>query len=136
MRQAGFGTKLGLAALMALTLLAVPAALASGPTYSTTTVSTPGSVEAKVGGYQGVIVNVTSSQTSSLGGFVYMDLTNAAGQTVSWNVGYCNISPKATTQCFVSIPLSVATGNYTAAMFVSTPTGVAISTTTSLKVTV
>ena len=123
-------------ACLVLALFVVPAAVASSPTYSTGTVSSSGAVQAKVGGYEGVIANFTSAQASSLDGFVYMDLTNAAGQTIAWSIGYCNLSPKATTQCFVSFPLSLASGTYTATMFVTTSTGVAISLTSSLKVTV
>ncbi len=136
MRRNGFGLALSLAACTTLVLLVVPAALAATPAYPATAVTATGIVQTKLSGYQGVLVNYSSTFSTSFSGFVYMDLTNTAGQTVVWNVAYCGFSASAKAQCFVSIPTSTATGTYTALVFVTTSTGVAVSSTSSVKVTV
>ncbi|MDE1858425.1 MAG: hypothetical protein KGI26_05115 [Thaumarchaeota archaeon] len=136
MRRNGLGLALSLAACTTLVLLVVPAALAATPAYPTTAVTATGIVQTTISGYQGVLVNYTSAFPTTFSGFVYLDLTNAAGQTVAWNVAYCGFSASAKAQCFVSIPLSTAAGSYNAHVFVATSTGVAVSATSSVKVTV
>src|SRR5579863_8730199 len=112
------------ATCLTLVLIAVPPALATSPTYSTSSIVKSAMVQTKISGYEGVLVNYTSSFPTSTNGFVYMDLTNSAGETVAWNVGSCEFAPAATAQCFVLIPQSVSTGTYSASVFVVTSTGV------------
>lgn len=125
---------LGLAACLTFAFVA-PSALAATAAYPTSAITKLASVQTQVGGFQGVLMNYTSSFSSSFEGFVYMDLTNGAGETVAWNLGSCSFSPGTTNQCFVPVPLSVTSGTYTASVFVVTSTGIPVSTTASLKVT-
>lgn len=136
MRKSNANLALGLTACIALVILVAPAVFAAAPTYPANAITKTAIVQAKIGGYQGVLVNYTSSFSSSFDGFVYMDLTNSAGQTVAWAAGYCSFSPGAKAQCFAAVPLSLASGSYTASVFVVTSTGVTVSGTSSLKVTI
>lgn len=116
-------------------MLAVVPAFAASPTYPTSAVAQSGSRLTTIDGNRGILVNCTSSLASPFDGIIYMDLTNAQGQTVYWNLGSCNFSQGTLVQCFVSISSSVAPGSYTAFIFATTSTGVALSTTSSFKVT-
>ena len=126
----------GLVASFVLVLFVVPAVAAAAPTYPTTGVARNSIAQTRIGGYQGVLVNYTSTFTSSFDAFVYMDLTNAAGQTVGWNVGYCNFAPSASAKCFVAVPITLASGTYTAHVFAATSTGVAVSVESTVTVTI
>jgi hypothetical protein len=116
-----------------LVLQAVPVQAAT-PNYPNTAVTQSGLKQVTINGYKGVLVNYTSSLSSSFAGIVYMDLFNSVGQVVYWNLGSCSFSQNTLVKCFVSISPSVASGSYTAAIFAVTSTGIALSSTNSVKV--
>ena len=112
----------------------VPAALGSTTAYLTVTVAPSGAKQATINGYDGVLANYTSSASSRMSGFVYLDLANSVGQTVYWNVAYCSFTASQETQCFVVISSTVPKGNYTATVFATTNSSIPISTASSYEV--
>ena len=113
---------------------AAPIALGSTTTYLTSTLAPAGAGQATINGYNGVLANYTSSASTRMGGFVYLDLANSANQTVYWNVAYCSFAGSQNTQCFVVISSTVPKGNYTASVFAATNSSIPISTTSSFSV--
>ena len=114
---------------------AVPLSGATTPVYLTSAVSQSGMKLVTINNYQGLIVNYTSTYAGSFNGFVYLALTNHAGQTSYWNVASCSFSGKQEVQCFVAISPTVPTGTYTARVFVTTAALIPVSSTSSLAVT-
>ncbi|MDE1852985.1 MAG: hypothetical protein KGI38_04455 [Thaumarchaeota archaeon] len=129
------GAVFALAGALILLSAFTPMVTASSPTYATSAITQSGIKQTTINGYPGVLVNYTSTFTTSFGAFVYLDLMNSAGQTVYWNVGYCSFSASQQVQCFVAIAATVAAGSYTAKVFATTTTNVPVSTTGSLSVT-
>jgi len=124
-----------LLAVSLLTLSATLSAFASAPPYLTTSVTQSGAKQTTIGSYNGVLVNYTSTFASSVA-FVYLDLVNSAGQTVYWNVCSSSLTAGQQSQCFVTISAAVASGNYTAWVFVTTNSGISVSASGSVKVTI
>jgi hypothetical protein len=118
-----------------LVLGLVPSINATSSTYLTTGITQSGMKQASISGYNGVLVNYTNTYPSSFGAFVYLDLTNAAGQTVYWYLTYFPFAAGQMGQPFVQISASVPAGNYTAWVFVATTSGIPVSTLSSVKVT-
>lgn len=119
-----------------LGLASIPAGFAAGPTYPTSAVMQSGMKETTIAGYSGVLINYTNGLSTRLSSFVYVYLVNRAGQTIYWGVGSCNFSAGEEVQWFAVFSSTVSSGNYTANLFVTTSTGVPVSTTSSLSVTV
>ncbi|MDG7013432.1 MAG: hypothetical protein JRN11_03025 [Nitrososphaerota archaeon] len=123
-------------ALVVLMLLPVaPPGSAASPAYFTNGVSQSGMKLVTIDGYQGVLANYTSTYSGSFYGFVYLALTNTAGQTAYWNVASCSFTGSQTVQCFVTISPTVPPGTYTASVFVTTAARVPVSLASSLNVT-
>jgi methionine-rich copper-binding protein CopC len=116
--------------------VALPAFAQSAPAFPTTAVTTSGIQQATIGPSKGVLVNYTSSLTSPLTAFVYLDLVNSAGQTVYVNIASCNLQQGQLAQCFVSLSSSIPAGAYTAKLFAVTTDSVPVSTTGTLQVTI
>ena len=112
-----------------------PIGSAASPAYLTNGVSQSGMKLVTIDSHQGVLVNYTSTYSGSFNGFVYLALTNTAGQTVYWNVASCSFTGSQTVQCFVTISPTVPSGTYTARVFVTTAARVPVSLTSSLNVT-
>ena len=126
-------------ALLASCLLAASTAMpmangATGP-YLTIGIAQSAIKQTTINGYNGVLVNYTSTYSSPIGAFVYLDLASSAGQTVYWNVGACNFAPGQKAQCFVVIASTVPKGIYSASVFATTNSSIPISATASLQVT-
>jgi hypothetical protein len=119
---------------VALVSFAASSALAASPAYPTSDLALKGLKQTTVGGYTGVLANYTSSFAYAFTGFVYLDLTNAAGQTVYLAVGTCSFEQGALSQCFVPMATTLSSGTYTAHVFVTTSTDIAISITGALNV--
>jgi hypothetical protein len=138
--MAMISAKSGAASVTAITLLAlsmlIPAASGATSGYLTTGVTQSAIKQATINNYKGVLVNYTSTYSTPLGAFVYLDVVNSAGQTVSWSVGYCSFGAGQKVQCFVTISPTVQTGNYTAWVFATTNSSIPISTFNSVKVTI
>jgi len=134
MRSRSLGLTLLAACILALST-AVPAVNGATNPYLTVGIIQSAIKQSTVNGIAGVLVNYTSSYSTSIGTFVYLDLANSAGQTVYWNVGTCAFTADQKVQCFVPIASTVAKGNYTASVFVTTNSNIPISRTTSLQVT-
>ena len=133
--SAAVSVALALVALPLILGLTAPSVAAS-PTYPTTTVSQAGMTETTLNGLSGVLVNCNSTAASSFSGILYLDLTNAQGQTVYWNRDSCNFAQGVAVLCFVSISSTVPAGTYTATTFVATTTDVPISTSSTFSLTV
>ena len=121
--------------LILLSTLA-PTAMATSPVFPTTVLVQSGMKYATIGGYSGVLVNYTSSISTSFVAFVYIDLVNSAGQTVYWNVGYCSFAANQKVQCFVPISSTGPGGDYTASAFATTTSNVPVSSSGSLSITI
>lgn len=124
---------LGLAVLMLLPT--APLGSAASPAYLTNGVSQSGMKLVTIDSHQGVLANYTSTYSGSFDGFVYLALTNTAGQTAYWNVASCSFNGNQTVQCFVTISPTVPSGTYTAWVFVTTAAKVPVSLESSLNVT-
>jgi hypothetical protein len=126
--------------MVTISLLATSffAPIASGATnsYLTTGVTQSGIEQKTINVSNGVLVNYTSTYSSSLVAFVYLDLTNSAGQTIYWDVASCTFAANQKVQCFVVIAATVPKGNYSASVFAATTSSVPLSTTSSVQVTI
>jgi len=129
------GIRVSLYVAIGLVVLAgvVPA---SATAYLTTTVTQTGIKHTTINGISGVLVNYTDSSTLSFTGYLYFDLSNPKSQSVAVSVATCNLIAGQTVSCFVVIPSSVASGNYTARVFATTNETVAVSSLSSIQVTV
>jgi hypothetical protein len=114
----------------------VPTASGATNSYLTTSVSQSGIEQKTINISNGVLVNYTSTYSSSLVAFVYLDLANSAGQTIYWNVASCTFAANQMVQCFVIIASTVPKGIYTASVFATTTSSVPLSTTSSVQVTI
>jgi hypothetical protein len=124
-----------LAACLLAVSTAVPVVNGATSSYLTVGITQSAIKQSTVNGFTGVLVNYTSTFSTSIGTFVYLDLANLGGQTVYWNVGTCTFAANQKVQCFVPIAPTVAKGTYTASVFVTTNSNIPISTTTSLQLT-
>ena len=124
-----------LAVGLGLVLTSVPPVGAASPTYLTTGIVQSGVKQTIIGNYQGVLVNYTNTQPTSVSAFVYLDLVNSAGQTVYWNLGTCTFGASQKVKCFIAISGTISRGTYTAWVFATTDTEVPVSTSTSVRVT-
>ena len=125
------------ALLLAVGMMLLSAApLGSSATGANLTngISQSGMKLATIDTYQGVVVNYTSTYSTSFYSFVYLTLVNHAGQVVYWNVASCSFSAAQEVQCFVSISPAVPSGTYTAMVFATTGTRVPVSVVSSLTV--
>lgn len=115
-------------------LSAVAPATSQTATYMTTGLVQSGIKQSTIGGYNGVLVNYTSSYSSSFTALVYMDVINSLGQSVSWSVVTCSFSANQKVACFVVASSAIPTGMYTANVFATTSSSVPVSVTSSLPV--
>jgi len=129
------GLHLALLAALLLALSTAVPANAVATTYLTGGITQSAIKQSIVNGFGGVLVNYTSTFSSSIATFVYLDLTNSGGQTVYWNLGTCAFAANQSVQCFVPIASTVGKGSYTAYVFVTTNSSIPISMTSSLQVT-
>ena len=83
----------------------------------------------------GVTINYTSTYTSPFVAMVYLDVVNSAGQTVGVSIGSVNFSTNETIAAFVAFPSSGLNGTFTAKVFAVSNTGVPVSVTSSMNVT-
>jgi hypothetical protein len=129
---------MGLYVLLAVGVLvftvALPAVSQGAPAYATNSLVVSGIRETTVGGFNGVVVNYTSTFASSFTAFVYLDLTNSLGQSVSVNLGFCSFSASQEVGCFVALGTNVPTGVYTAHVFATTTGNVPVSLTRPIQV--
>ena len=129
----------GIAAASALLLLALVApAFATSAANLTTNLTVSGSAWVQLGGYPGFAANFTNTQGSSFVGILYVDITNAAGQTVAIATGSATFSANQKVEVFAtSLAVQGLTSGvpYRAALFMVTTTGIPVSTTTSLNFT-
>jgi hypothetical protein len=132
-RRLGIGLAVTVCLLIGLTV--APVGFGAGPTYPTTAITQSGMKETTINEFPGVLVNYTNGFSTQFSSFVYLDLVNQAGQTVYWTVGTCNFSAGEGAQCFVAFS-SAPSGNYTADLFATNTSGVPVSTTSSLSVTI
>ena len=132
MKRRGIRVSLYVAIGLVVLAAVVPA---SATAYLTTTVTQTGIKHTTINGISGVLVNYTDSSTLSFTGYLYFDLSNPKSQSVAVSVATCNLIAGQTVSCFVVIP-SVASGNYTARVFATTNETVAVSSLSSIQVTV
>jgi hypothetical protein len=121
---------------MIITTAMVLPSFAASSSYLTTNISQSGIKQTTINGIGGVLVNYTSTFSTSFSSFVYLYLVNPAGQTVYVGLGTCSFAPAQKVQCFAAIAGAVPTGHYTANVFVTTTTGVPVSSTSSLSITI
>ena len=121
--------------IVLMLLPTAPLGSAASPAYLTNGVSQSGMKLMTIDTYQGVLVNYTSTYSGSFNGFVYLALTNTAGQIAYWNVASCSFAGSQTVQCFVTISPTVPPRTYTAWVFVTTAARVPVSLASSLNVT-
>ncbi len=130
-------SSLSLSVLVAVGLILLTAV---GPAYATTYLATSvtqtGMQASTLGGYKGVLVSYNDTTSTSFVGFVYLSLSNSAGQSVYVNVATCSFDAGKVVPCFVVISPTMAAGNYTASIFATTTENVAVSAGGSLQVTV
>ncbi len=113
---------------------ALPAIGLTTPTYPTTSLTASSMKEAEIGGYTGIAINYTSTMSSPLTAFVYLDLVNSLGQTAYVNIGTCDVSTSQNNTCFVPIFAVLPTGVYTALVFATTTTSVPVSHFSTLQI--
>ena len=111
---------------------AVAPALAASPTYPATAMAPSGVAWVQLGGYPGVSVNYTNNLGSNFQGIVFVDVYNAAGQSVLVSNGAANIAAGQKVDCYVPV-IGLAPGSYTAQLFVVTTTNVPVSVTSTLE---
>jgi len=112
----------------------VPTSTATAPSsFFTTGLRGSGAAQASLGGYSGVAISYNDTYSSPIAVFVYVDLTNSAGQTVFvWNT-YGNISSHQVFSFFIPI-FGVPSGTYKGYIFAVTTSGVPTSAVTQLQV--
>ena len=124
-----------LAVTLVLLSAILPVAGLSTASYLTTGIKQSGMKQATIHGYSGILVNYTSSYSSSFTAFLYVNVVNSAGQTVYWNIASCSFNPNQMVPCFVTLSSSVPAGTYTARVFATSTSNVPVSVTSSLSVT-
>ncbi len=121
--------------LTLLLVLMTPIASASAPTsFLTTGFTGSHSGEVTAQGVKGVNVTYTNNFHVSMLAFVYVDLTNSAGQTVFVQATGTLFSAGGSASAFIGF-VGISPGTYTASLFVTTSSGVPISTVTTVQVT-
>ena len=90
--------------------------------------------QASIRGFSGVLVNYTNGFPASFTALVYLDLVNSEGQTAGVSLGTCGFQGNQTVSCFVTLPISVPTGNYTAWIFATSLANVPVSIESSIRV--
>jgi hypothetical protein len=113
-----------------------PAATAATPPPLLTTVMVPYAAGQSIQqSTVGVIISYNSTYTSSLPTFVHMSLLNGAGQTVTLESTGAVFSANASLTFFFGLT-GFQPGNYTAQLFATTTTGVAISGVNAVNLTI
>jgi hypothetical protein len=115
-------------------LLLVPTSTATAPSsFFTDGLQGSGVAQATLGGFSGIAINYNDTYSSPIAVFVYVDLTNSAGQTVFvWNT-YGNISSHKILSFYIPI-FGVPPGTYSAAVFALTNSRVPTSGVTHVQV--
>lgn len=129
---------LALCSFLASSMPQLVAFSATPPTYPTTSLRATAVTQANISGYQGALVNYSSSLSSTFSAFVYLEVADHAGHAVYINfatVKFVNGSFTNWVQGFVGITPPLPKGNYTALVFATTNSSIPLSTTTSLKLT-
>jgi hypothetical protein len=117
-----------------LTLVLAPMASATSPApFLTTGLTHSMAAQGTLAGFQGVTINYTDTRSTGVFAFVYMDLTNSAGQTVLVQATTGNFTAGQSLVLFLPIS-GVGTGTYSASVFATNIDGVPISTVTTVQV--
>ena len=93
-------------------------------TYTFTVSSQP--LQSTIGGIGGIQVSYTNTYSQSISAFVWVTVKNSAGQAVGVFVGSVEINPGSTLSAFVPT-FNLPSGKYTATVFATTQSFVAIS---------
>ena len=96
----------------------------------TLTVSSP-PVQTSIGGFAGVQVSYTNTYSQSMSAFVWVVVKNSNDQTVGIFVGAMTMNSAQTVAAFVPT-FNLASGSYSAAVFATTTSSVAISGTSTV----
>ena len=113
-------------------VITVPSISTSG-TFTFTSGAAP--IQTKVGPYQAIEVNITNNQPESVSAIAFVSLTNSQGQTVGIFTASASNVAAATSVVVYPVISGVASGTYTATIFVLSTSGVPLSPTTTLSVT-
>jgi hypothetical protein len=108
---------------------------ASNITDTATLATTTPATQASKGGYNGVEVGYTSEYAQPLSALVWVVARNGAGQAVGIYVGSLTANPGQSVMVFVPT-FSLVSGDYTATVFATTTSFVAISASSTVALTV
>ncbi|MDG6904779.1 MAG: hypothetical protein JRN20_03220 [Nitrososphaerota archaeon] len=93
-------------------------------------------VQTTLSSYKAIAVNVSNAQPTKLTAVVFVSLTNSAGQTAGIFTSTVNsLAPGTSTIAYVVLN-GLASGTYTATIFVLSTSGVPLSQTTTVSVTI
>lgn len=119
--------------LTVILMFLAPQSYAVAPTYSANGLVAIGAAETTQLGTTGVLVNYTNTMPIAVSAFVYIYLTNSAGQTISIQILGCSF-PAGENGTFFFGLTGVTHGTYTASLFVTTRTLAPVSPVTTLMV--
>ena len=124
------------AALLTIGVFLMPTVATGTASPLLTTALIPASAtETTLAGYQGVEITYQNSLSNSFIAFVYLAVSNSAGQTVA--VYYATTTTASTNQsspAFVIIS-GLPTGTYNGTLFAATSDGIPVSTLTKVAIT-
>ena len=121
---------------LSVLLLVTPVSVAATPSQFLTTIMVPiAAGETVQQGHTGVSITLNNTFRSPIFVFVYLNLANALGQTVSVQVVLASISGYQSATFFFGLP-NFAPGTYSATLFAVTTNGVPISNSTTVRVTI
>ena len=104
--------------------------IAVSPGYPTTALVPSGAAWTQLGGYPGVSANYTNNFASNFQGLVFVDIYNAAGQSVMVVDGSASYAAGQKVDSFIPV-VGLPSGNYTAQLFCVTATNVPLSVTST-----
>jgi hypothetical protein len=114
-------------------MLLAPQSDAVAATYSTKGFVAIGAAETTQLGTKAVVVNYNNTMSMGVSAFVYMSLTNSAGQTIYIQVFRTSFSAGENGTIIFGLA-GVTAGNYTASLFATTSTLAPVSPVTTLTV--
>ena len=119
--------------MVVLLLVTAPVSNAAAQTFSTSGFASLHATETTQQGTEGVLVNYNNTMSSAVVAFVYLDLTNSAGQTVFVQASGGSFAAGENKTIFFGLT-GVQSGTYVASVFVVTSAFVPVSTATSVQV--
>jgi hypothetical protein len=119
--------------LVVFLMFLAPQSDAVAATYSTRGFVALGVAETTQLGTKSVVVNYTNTLSIAVSAFIYIYLTNSAGQTINIQLSGTHFSAGQNRTLFFGL-VGVAPGTYTASLFATTNSLVPVSPVTTIKV--